>query len=200
MLFLRPVFFLNTAISGGGWFRELRIESYITRARERDGFRQIVPSGDGVRSTEFFLHRRKFRCQDRFFMVMQKESFNVGEFIFKIAGFMKIKVFSIILFLINLCFWLVIAILYSFVKSHTNPVLSLLLFIEPVVFLSALIGYLNKSIIIYYLTLSFLIVNSILSIADEVGVLDLFSLLLNIIMFILLVLQWKNYRHKNKIV
>jgi hypothetical protein len=112
---------------------------------------------------------------------------------------MKIKVLSIIFFIFNLCFWLVIAIFYSLIEDHTNPVLSLLLFMEPVLFLFALIGYLNKGIMIYYLTLLFLIINSILSITDEFGIIDLFSLLLNIIMFILLVLQWKNYRRKKEL-
>jgi len=111
---------------------------------------------------------------------------------------MKIKKISIIFFLINFCFWLVIAIIYSFIKDHTNPVVSFLLFLEPIVFLFALIGYLKNGIIIYYLTLLFLIMNSILSITDEVGIFDIVSFLLNIILFILLGLQWKNYHRINK--
>jgi lysylphosphatidylglycerol synthetase-like protein (DUF2156 family) len=111
---------------------------------------------------------------------------------------MKIKVLSIIFFLISLFFWLAIAI-FSFIKNHNNSMVSILLFIEPVIFLFILIGYLKKSIIIYNLTLIFLIINSVLSITDEVGILDIFSLSLNILMLILLASQRRNFRRKNKI-
>ena len=121
----------------------------------------------------------------------------LGEIILEIVAFMKNKkVLSIIFFLINLCFWLVITIFYSFIRNNNNLVVSILLFIEPIIFLFALIGYLNKWKIVYYLTLLFLLINSILSITDEVGILDIFSLSLNIIMFVLLALQWRNFRRK----
>ena len=98
-------------------------------------------------------------------------------------------------------FWLLIAIFYSFVKENSNSMINFLLFMEPIIFLIAFIGYLKRNIIIYYLTLVFLFCNAILSITDELGFQDILSLVLNLLLFIILAFQWRIFRqesHKKK--
>ncbi len=113
--------------------------------------------------------------------------------------FVKMRVYSIILFSINLLFWIFVAIFYSFMRENPNSMVKILLFIEPIIFLIALIGYLKKNTVIYYLTLVFLLCNAILSITDELGFLDLLSLVLNLLMFIVLAFQWSIFRCKKDI-
>lgn len=113
--------------------------------------------------------------------------------------FIKMRVYSIILFSLNFLFWIFIAISYSFVRENPNSIVKFLLFLEPIIFLIAFIGYLKRNIIIYYLTLIFLFCNAILSITDEIGCLDILSLILNLLLFIVLAFQWRIFR-RNKII
>ena len=113
--------------------------------------------------------------------------------------YIKMKVYSIILFFINFLFWTFVAIFYSLVREDSTSMVSILLFMEPIVFLIAFIGYLKKNIVIYYLTLIFLFCNAILSITDELGFLDILSLVLNLLLFIVLAFQWRIFRHKKSI-
>lgn len=106
---------------------------------------------------------------------------------------MNIHKLSIIAFFLNLFFWIIVATYHLFMKS-SNPIISFLLFMEPVAFLFALTGYIKKSGTVYYLTLVFLLFNSILSVTDELGVLDLTSLVLNVLLFVMLLLQRGRFR------
>lgn len=117
---------------------------------------------------------------------------------------MKIKPFyrqiSILLFAINIVFWLGIFIYFSFVKyvdKEEYLVFKILLLGEPVAFGIGLIGYVKKCNLVYGLLLLFLLVNSILSVFDEVGLLDWISLGLNVMLLAVLLVQWKNLFKKS---
>jgi len=104
---------------------------------------------------------------------------------------------SLFIYVANIVFWIGISVYYSFSDMEQYAVLKLLLFTEPLVFIASLIGYLRKNRLIFVMTLLFLVVNSILSITDEVGLFDVISLFLNIILFLILALQWKIYLYKS---
>ena len=108
---------------------------------------------------------------------------------------------SVSLFVANIMFWMGIFVYYSFFKyaGHEQyAILKIFLFIEPVLFFAGLLGYLRKNRLIFIVTMIFLVVNSILSITDEVGIFDVISLLLNVVLLVILVLQWKNILYKSK--
>ena len=106
---------------------------------------------------------------------------------------------SIIGFILNIAFWLWIFLNYSFIKFYGNGdyiLARVLLFFEPVIFIVALMGYLRKRRVIYILSILFLTANSLLSITDEVGFMDIVSLFMNIGLALLLAVQWKDFRSK----
>lgn len=111
----------------------------------------------------------------------------------------ELKYLSIYLLLIlNIIFWLAVAVNYSFVQFlHDNtPILLLiktLLFIEPLLFFITLIGVIKKVRIIMMLSMPFLFINAVLSLTDEFGTLDFLAMMLNIITLLNLLYVLKTY-------
>jgi len=98
--------------------------------------------------------------------------------------------------MINIVFWLGIFLYYAFVKYPMEGnyiILKVFLLFEPVIFIGMLIGYINKNKLIYVGSVIFLAFNSILSVTDQVGLLDVISLVLSVIVFILLITQWSSF-------
>lgn len=88
---------------------------------------------------------------------------------------------------VNVIFWFFIAFYFSFFKFAEKSdylILKVLLFFEPLVFICLFIGVIKKIKIIYFVGLFFLFINAVLSVTDEVGLLDIFSLFLNMVTFI----------------
>ena len=96
---------------------------------------------------------------------------------------MKIKMCKFLV-VINIVFWLIIAIGYSMLNtnkvSSIYSIIKILLFLEPILFLVLLIGILKQIKIIYLLGLIISFLNAVLSITDQVGILDLISLILSL--------------------
>lgn len=105
------------------------------------------------------------------------------------------RILTIGLFVINIVFWLAIFGNFSFVEYANDDaylILKILLFGEPVAFAVGLWGYVKKIKGLYLVTILFLIVNSILSLTDQAGLLDLISLLLSLVLLIVMVVQWES--------
>ena len=103
-------------------------------------------------------------------------------------------------FIINSAFWIGIFIYYTFFRFINNPeymIIKILLLFEPVVFLTALWGYWKNSRVIYLVTLLFLLLNSVLSLTDEVGALDLVSFFLSLVLFIIMFIQRRDFFEKD---
>lgn len=108
--------------------------------------------------------------------------------------FKRTRQWTIILFIMNIIFWMGIWMYFTFVKyvdEEAYLMVKILLFGEPVLFTIGLAGYLRRSKLFYLLTLLFLFGNSVLSITDEVGIFDLISLVLSLLMLVVLVIQWR---------
>ena len=108
---------------------------------------------------------------------------------------------SIALFLLNIFLWLVIAGYNICITDSNSPdyiLIEILLFLEPIVFTIALIVYMKRLRLMYVITLIFLFINSFLSITDQVGFLDILSLFFNLMLFVVLVVQWKHMMKKIK--
>ncbi|MBN2626690.1 MAG: hypothetical protein JXA95_08490 [Spirochaetales bacterium] len=106
----------------------------------------------------------------------------------------KIRKKTVALFLINILFWLGIFLYFSFFRFRGEGdylILKILLSGEPVLFTAALSGYLRSWRIVPFLTLLFLAANVVLSLTDQVGLLDAVSLVLSGGLFVLLILQGK---------
>jgi len=99
-----------------------------------------------------------------------------------------------ILLIISIIFWSIIAVYFSFFKfaSYENYlILKILLFLEPLFFAIALFGLIKRIKIIFVFSIIFSLFNAILSITDEVGIFDVISLILNILVLISLLLAQK---------
>jgi len=82
---------------------------------------------------------------------------------------------------LNIFFWLFVAIYFSFFKFAQRPdylLIKILLFFESLFFVLLLIGIANSIKIIYWGGLCFVFVNVLLSVTDQMGLFDLISLLL----------------------
>lgn len=104
-----------------------------------------------------------------------------------------------IIAIINIIFWLAIAIYFSFFKfaSYENYlIIKLLLFLEPVFFAIVLVGLIKKIKIIYIFSILFVFANGLLSITDELGLYDIASLILNLSLLTNLLLIWKYFSKK----
>ncbi len=109
---------------------------------------------------------------------------------------LSVKKMSIVMIIVNIVFWLGIFLYYSFVKYpmvEDYIILKIFLLFEPMIFMGMLFGYIKKNKWIYVCSVIFLAFNSILSITDQVGLLDVISLVLSVIVFILLIMQWSSF-------
>lgn len=96
--------------------------------------------------------------------------------------------------LANIAFWTVMAFGYTFTQLGTPNgyvIVSCLMFLEPVCFAIALINLHYRRQTIYFLSLAFTLVNTFLSIADQIGLLDLVSATLSAFAFVGLILVRK---------
>lgn len=92
-----------------------------------------------------------------------------------------------ILLVISIIFWSIIVVYFSFFKFPSNEnylLLKIFLFLEPLFFTIALFGLLKKIKIIYIFSIIFVLFNAILSITDQIGIYDIVSLGLNILILI----------------
>ena len=106
-----------------------------------------------------------------------------------------IKSLIISLFAINIIFWIAIFSYFMFIEYVNNPaylILKILLLGEPITFGIELFGYLKKSMVMYLLTMLLLLVNAILSLTDQTGLLDIVSLVLSLLLLLVLLLQWES--------
>jgi len=100
------------------------------------------------------------------------------------------------LLIINIIFWSIIAVYFSFFKLYSNEdylILKVLLFFEPLSFTIILVGLIKRIKIIYWLSIVFLIFNAIISITDEVGVYDIIAFILNILVLVNLLIIRKHF-------
>ncbi len=113
-------------------------------------------------------------------------------------AFLLCKIFLVV----NIVFWCALAVYFSFFKFASNEgylIFKILLFFEPLFFAISLVGLLKKIKIIYTLSIVFVLLNAVLSIADEVGVYDVISLILNLLALASLLLVWKRIFKKKVI-
>ena len=109
---------------------------------------------------------------------------------------LNVQRMSIMMISVNIIFWLGIFLYYSLIKypmEENYIILKIFLLFEPIMFMAMLLGYIQKNKMIYVGSLIFLGFNSILSITDQVGFLDVISLVLNVIIFLLLMKQWNSF-------
>jgi hypothetical protein len=104
----------------------------------------------------------------------------------------------------NIIFWMFIACYFSFfeyVGDNNYLIIKILLFSEPILYLVSFIGINKKIKIIYLSSIILAFVNTILSITDQIDLSDIISLVLSALLFLNLILIWKNVltkREKNK--
>ncbi|MDF2611326.1 MAG: hypothetical protein K0R92_2800 [Lachnospiraceae bacterium] len=114
---------------------------------------------------------------------------------------MKLKLCKILL-VINIVFWLIISIGYSIYNADSVSTLysliKVLLFLEPVLFLILLIGTIKKNRLIYLSGLILTFFNVVGSVMDELGVIDVFSMMLSLCTFIILLACKSNWRNTTK--
>jgi len=94
--------------------------------------------------------------------------------------------------IINSIFWGIVLLYYS-LKFPENILMKILLFTEIIIFLIIFFALIYKNKFILISATIFLFINSILSITDEIGTLDLISLALSLILFgnvIILLIKW----------
>lgn len=89
--------------------------------------------------------------------------------------------------ILNLVFWLFIAVGYLFTKTDVGFLIKSLVFLEPVFFAVALWGVIRKNELIGNLTILGLSLNIVLAITDEVGIADLTALALSLIALLFLI-------------
>ncbi|MDD5726336.1 MAG: hypothetical protein PHC53_02895 [Patescibacteria group bacterium] len=108
-----------------------------------------------------------------------------------------------VLLIISIVFWSIMAVYHSFFKFTPNEsylIIKILLFFEPLLFAIALFGLIKKIKFIYILSVIFVFFNAMLSITDEVGLYDILSLVFNILLFVNLLLVWKQIFKNNFVV
>ena len=92
-----------------------------------------------------------------------------------------------ILIIINIIFWFLVALYFSFFKFASNNnylVLKLLLFAEPILYYISFIGISKKIKLIYYFSILLAFGNAVLSITDQIGLFDFISLGLSLPTFL----------------
>ncbi|NMC36656.1 hypothetical protein GYA49_06500 [Candidatus Beckwithbacteria bacterium] len=98
-------------------------------------------------------------------------------------------------FLVNALFWLIMASYYTFVRFSNQSqylIIKILLFLEFFLYLVFALKLKKKNIWFYYLAFPFVIANMILSVTDQVGLLDWISFVLNSGLLFLLFLMQKS--------
>lgn len=109
-----------------------------------------------------------------------------------------IKIITLILLAINAAVWILFAVLYYFVvdKSGVSNVIaaevSLLLFIDGIFYTLSIYGILKKIKPIYLFSIILVLGNAVLSVCDEIGVIDVSMCAINVIIFVLLLIQRKS--------
>lgn len=98
--------------------------------------------------------------------------------------------------ILNLVFWLFIAVSYLFTKTDVGFLIKSLVFLEPVFFVVALWGVVKKNELIGNLAILGLSLNIVLAITDEVGIADLTALVLSLIALIFLIKAKREARRK----
>lgn len=97
------------------------------------------------------------------------------------------------LVLLNILFWLAIAVGYSMQSKNAtgsvHAIVSMLLFLEPILFLILYAGISRRIKIFYVFGLVLTLSNIVLSITDEMGLYDFFSLALSSITFVSLLIS-----------
>lgn len=96
----------------------------------------------------------------------------------------KLFVLCKTIIVMNIVFWSTIFIYFSFFKFAGREeylFIKILLFFEPLFFLIIFLGVRKKNKLIYIFSIIFVFLNSILSITDEAGFYDFFSLTLNLL-------------------
>jgi hypothetical protein len=100
-----------------------------------------------------------------------------------------------LLLTLNFIFWIFIACYFSFFKYGDNDnyfFIKILLFSEPIFYLISFVGIIKKIKIIYLFSIILALGNSILSITDQIGLSDVVSLFLSLLLFSNLIFIWKN--------
>ena len=99
------------------------------------------------------------------------------------------------LLVVNAIFWLVAAV-YALLSNHdtgTNAIVVAMLFAEPVVYLVAVYGVAQRIKLFYLFALLLTLGNTVLSITDEIGWLDMLSLVLSFAAFVSLLALWHHF-------
>lgn len=100
---------------------------------------------------------------------------------------------TIWLLLVNAAFWLVYAIYFSFLWFWGRPeylIIKILLFMEPILYVGSLWGFVKRNRYIYICSVLFVFANTILSITDQFGILDLLSLGISFVCLVGLLANW----------
>jgi len=109
-----------------------------------------------------------------------------------------IKIITLVLLALNAAAWIVFSFFYFFVVDQPNVlreteiIVSLLLFIDGIFYITAIAGIIKRIKAIYIFSLILVLGNALLSICDETGIADISMCVLNIIIFVLLFMQRKN--------
>lgn len=102
-----------------------------------------------------------------------------------------------ILLVVNIIFWLFIVLSSLFGDAgESNFIVIALLLAEPVLYFVSLVGITKKVKLIYLLSIILASGNTVLSITDQVGILDIISLFLSALVLLNLIVIW-NYIFKN---
>lgn len=101
-----------------------------------------------------------------------------------------------ILLIANIVFWLLIAF-SSLLTGSNHPVVTILLFVEPVLYFVSLVGIRKRIKVIYLFSMVFALGNAILSVTDQMGLADVISLVLSALVFLNLILIWRSIFTEN---
>ncbi len=129
-----------------------------------------------------------------------QQVFYYNRFMFNISNRL-IKQVTMILYVANIQFWLFLLIYFISFETITSVSDYFECFVfgsEIIVFSLSFYGYIKQKKIIYIGSLIFVFLNAILSITDQIGSLDLISLVLNVSLFLSLLAQYKRlYKSHN---
>ena len=95
------------------------------------------------------------------------------------------------LLIINIAFWLFMSF-YHLIGSSNYLVIKILLFMEVILYSISLIGVSNKIKLIYLGSIILAFGNTVLSLTDQIGVVDIMSFVLSLLAFVNLLIIWKH--------
>lgn len=99
------------------------------------------------------------------------------------------------LLVVSIVFWSFVLVRFMSLEFSSNEdvfLLRMLILLEPLFFTIALGGVFLKVRTVYLSAIVFVVLNSVLSLTDEIGLYDKASLILSLVLFVSLISIWKH--------